>query len=309
MKYAGLDGVVLDPADSYLRSISVTPRFQSDFVEPCTRASFSQNPADVRGFVSLMAAGASKATSVYGGNVHLIERMIRLSNAELRLNSRVTKISPGRHRRYRLSIAEKNESADAEFNAVVLAAPLQSSQVDLGDLGLGSIASRLPPYVETHVTHFIIPAAIDPGFFGPFLNASIPADLLTATTDSHDPDILTLSRFDCFCLRGCEPGDESAQGNWVNLYRVVSRHVMEDSDLVRMIGRQFRKGSNLSDYDIHWAHRQAWPHAFPRYRSKRALLGQIEIARGLVYVSAAEEVVTSMEMSWNAGEMVFWRIH
>ncbi|KAL1986619.1 hypothetical protein VTN96DRAFT_5997 [Rasamsonia emersonii] len=224
----------------------------------------------------------------------------KLSNAELRLNSRVTKISPGRHRRYRLSIAG-NQSADAEFDAVALAAPLQSSQVDLGDLGLASIASRLPPYVETHVTHFITPADIDPKFFDPFLNASIPEDLLTATTASHDPDLLSLSRVDLRYRIDCEPGDECGQYVWEKIYRVVSRHVMEDGDLVRMVGRQWHEGSNLSDYDIRWVHRQAWPNAFPRYRSRRALLDEIEIAPGLFYGGCfdGDELSDGEECRWD----------
>lgn len=94
LKDVGLDGLILASAENYLGNISIGPRFQSDFVQPCTRARFAQNLADVRGFSSLMAAGVSKATSVDGGNNRVIERMIKLSKADLHLNSQVIKISP-----------------------------------------------------------------------------------------------------------------------------------------------------------------------------------------------------------------------
>jgi Prenylcysteine lyase len=141
LEYVGLDGLILASAENYLRNLSIVPHFQSDFVQPCSRARFSQNLAALCGFSSLMAAAQSKATSISGGNTRLIERMIRLSEGDLHLNSQVMKISPGHHRRYRLSVA-RDPSAHSpnpeheEFDIVILAAPLQSSKVDLGDLDL-----------------------------------------------------------------------------------------------------------------------------------------------------------------------------
>jgi hypothetical protein len=86
---------------------------------------------------------------------------------------------------------------------------------------------------------------------------------------------------------------------------------MEDNDLVRMIGQQFHEGSELSDYDISWVHRQAWPHAFPRYQESHALLEEVEIAPKLFYLSGAEDVISSMEMSCrmghNAAEKLYWQ--
>lgn len=153
LEHVGLDGLILASAKIYLRNLSVAPRFQSDFVRPCSRARFPQNLADVRGFSSQMAAAASKTTSIPGGNTRLIERMIRPSEADLRLNSQVIKVSPGHRRRYRLSIGRDSPNPEhEELDIVILAAPLQSSKVDLGDLGSYSIAS-LTPYVKTHVTH------------------------------------------------------------------------------------------------------------------------------------------------------------
>jgi prenylcysteine oxidase / farnesylcysteine lyase len=315
LKDVGLDGLTLASAENYLGNISIGPRFQSDFVQPCTRARFAQNLADVRGFSSLMAAGVSKATSVDGGNNRVIERMIKLSKADLHLNSQVIKISPGYHRRYRLSVARTSPAYTpnpeyAEFDAVILAASLQSSKVDLGDLGLRSIAS-LTPYVETHVTHFTTPLAISPKFFDPLLNASVPDDVLTTFTSSHDPDLLSLSKFTICYHRGCLPGDDCDQCDEENLYRVFSRHRIEDGNLVQMIGQKFHEGSELSDYDISWVHRQAWPHAFPRYQENHAIIDEIEIAPKLFYLNGAEEVISSMEMSCrmghNAAEKLYWQ--
>ena len=79
----GLDGLILVSAENYLQNLSVGRYFQSDFVQPCTRARFSQNLAGVRGFSSLIAAEVPKTTSIDRGNTRLIERMIKLSEADL----------------------------------------------------------------------------------------------------------------------------------------------------------------------------------------------------------------------------------
>ncbi|KAL1967555.1 hypothetical protein VTN77DRAFT_3070 [Rasamsonia byssochlamydoides] len=312
LEAVGFDGVILDSAETYLGNLSISPLFQSDFVQPCTRARFSQNLADVRGFTSLTAAGTSKAAAVDGGNARVIERMIELSHADVHLNSRVTNIRPGQHRRYRLSVARDHSPypQHAEFDAVILAAPLQSSKIYLGDLGLHSIVARLPPYVETHVTLFLTPAELSPKFFDPRLNTSVPDDVLTTSAPSHDPDLLSLSKFPICYRRGCLPGDECDECDYENVYQVLSRHRMDDGDLVRMIGQQFHEGSQLRDYNISWVHRQAWPYAFPRYQENHTLLDQIEIAPKLFYLSGAEEVVSSMETSCRMGQnaaKLYWQ--
>lgn len=304
----GLEEPVLGSAESYLSSLGVTRPFQLDFVQPCTRARFSQNLRDVRGFFALMAARPSKPTAIEGGNTRLVERMIELSEADLRLSSRVTKISPGHHRHYRLSVSRDQSSVeDAEFDAVILTAPLQSSKVDLSDLDLNSI-TPLFPYVETHVTEFASPAAISPKFFDLHLNTTIPDDVLTAST-TPGPDVLSLSRTTVCYRRGCLPGDDCDQCDWENLYLVLSRHRIDDSDLVRMIGQQLSKGHELGDYNISWVHRHAWPYAFPRYQKEQALLDRIEITPQLFYLSGAGDVFSSMEMScrmgYNAARMLY----
>lgn len=306
LEQAGLSELALDSAENYLKNLSITPQFLTEVVQPCTRAQFSQNLASIRALSSMVAAGASKATSIKGGNACLIERMIESSGADLHLDSRVVRVVRGHNRRYRLSIARHGieytpDPQHAEFDAVVLAAPHQSSKIDLSGLGLGSTA-LVPPYVETHVTHFVTPAKISPNFFHHGLNVSIPDHLFTTTSPSHDPDLLNIKRSTIRIRRGCFSRNECDQFDTMNLYRVLSRRRLEDSDLVRMLGRQLEDGLGLSNYDISWVHRQDWPQAFPRYEKQHALLEEIEIGPNLFYLNGAEEVISSMEMSCRMGD-------
>jgi hypothetical protein len=57
------------------------------------------------------------------GTFIAIERMIKLSEADLHMNSQVVGISPSHHRRYRLSIVRDPHIPVGEFDAVILATP------------------------------------------------------------------------------------------------------------------------------------------------------------------------------------------
>jgi len=296
---AGLRGSVLSAADSYLSSLGIGRQFQLDFVQPCVRARFSRNLSDIRGLSALVAARPSEQFTVYG-NARLIERLIERSQADLRLNSRVTKISRGHHRQYRLVIS-RNESSieEAEFDTVILALPLQTSQIDFSDLELGATVSQTP-YIETHVALFTTLKALSPELFG---SASVPDDVLIAGNTSV-ADFLKISKsvafhFDC---DGCMPEDECDQLEYENLYRILSLYEVDDGDIVRMIGEQLREGHSLADYGISWRHRRAWPNAFLRHQN--GFIDQIEIAPRLFYLGGGEDVFGSMEMSCRMGRNV-----
>lgn len=299
----GLDGLVLDSADTFLQNQSISSRFQSEFVQPCSRNYFSRNLADISGLASLKATGPSYPVSIVGGNEQLVKGMITLSEANLRLGSDVLSVLPGQERRYTLSVQSTDSDTGsstteaAEFDAVILAAPLQSSKLRLDDLDLPEIP--LAPYVETHVTHFKTTQDLAPEFFNLPANTTVPYDILTTTSSEHDPNILSITHTrveqDRSCLLACEIVDEF-------IYRVASQRSVDDRELVRMIGGQFQEGSNLADNGISWVNRQAWPHAFPQPSKDHQFLEKVEIAPGLFYLNGAEEVFSALEMSCRMGK-------
>jgi hypothetical protein len=249
--------------------------------------------------------------SVDGGNSRLVERMIRLSEADIQLGSLVTAITPGFSRRYRLSISksEPNESAkddDLEFDVIILAAPLRKNEFDISNLDLHQeVASN--EYIETHVTHFSssIPVSSNMSVLPLDMNIVDEKILTTSTTVDH-PKVLNIQRSDACFRRGCLPGDDCDQCDDDRfLYRVHSHQYLEDEDLIRMIGYDSKENKELSDYGIHFVRRRAWPHAFPRRRGAAVnIIDEIEIARDLYYLNGAESLVSSMEMSCRMGRNV-----
>ena len=266
---------------------------------PCARARSLRGLEDVTELFSLLTARAATSTSIRRGNIRLIEHMTKLSGADLHLRTQVTAIGPGRHRRDKLSTVRNNLLEDtsdmmyAEFDAVILAAPLQSTDIDLSALGLHALTS-LPPYEESHVTHFTTPTALSANQRALPFDLSISGDnILTTSTTTRHPDLVTLHKSTVCYLRGCLPGDDCDQCQDENLYRIHSRQRLADSDLARLI--------DGSEEQISWVHRCAWPHAFPQRQPGNTLLDHIEIAPRLLYLNGAENLVSSMEMSCRMG--------
>ncbi len=163
-----------------------------------------------------MAARKGKENRVDGGNARLIERMINISGADLRLNSTVRGITSGDAHRYRLSIASPTpymnpaDKVHSEYDIVILAFPLREGNInlnvsDFSGRRLTSDFSTPQLYAESHVTHFSTSATISAAYFNSSLNASIPDDLLT--TAESDDIIGTSKSWVCY-NRWCDPGPE-----------------------------------------------------------------------------------------------------
>ena len=67
-----LDGFVSEPALDYLQQLPASTQYASQFIEPGTKARFSQNLGDVHSLTSLMSAQQSKPTYITGGNSRLV---------------------------------------------------------------------------------------------------------------------------------------------------------------------------------------------------------------------------------------------
>lgn len=165
--------------------------------------------------------------------------------------------------------------------------------------------------METHVTHFSSSTTAS-------TNLSIlPLDInildehertMTISTMANAPNILNLQRSSVCFLSECLPGDECDQcDDDTILYRVHSDRLLDDKDLVRMLGRDFQEGS---DYGIGYVRRQKWPYSFPKGGDGGVnFVDEIEIAPKLYYLNGAESVVCSMEMSCRMGRNVAQMVH
>ncbi|KAF2728715.1 FAD/NAD(P)-binding domain-containing protein [Polyplosphaeria fusca] len=294
-------------AESYFGKLGISPRLLADFVEPCTRARSCQNLVDASPISALLALMKTKEAKIYESNDVLVEGMIKLSGADLHLNSTVLNISDGETRRYRLTIANKTpESAkrlQPEFDIVILAFPMSGTGIGMKvqNLSEDSKVSFTAPqsYTQSHITHFSSALDIISTFFHPSLDVRMPYDLLTTANSSNILSIrrstARFNRIECIWDDECDQFDEDE-----NLYRIVSRQPISDDDVAKLIGKE---GQSLDEYDIGWVHRQAWPRAIPNYSEnlEHGDGNKIEIAPKLFYLGGAERYLSSMEMSCRMG--------
>ncbi|KAJ5182654.1 hypothetical protein N7492_000270 [Penicillium capsulatum] len=301
---AGLGNLVTGSAEAFFRNQSISSKFLSAFVQPCTRNYFSRNLADTSGLASLKAGGPSYWRSIAGGNDQLVKGMIGLSQADVHLGSDVVMISYGQERRYRVSVqATDSEGASkrehTEFDSVILAAPLQTSKLYLDDLDL-SAPSPLAPYVERHVTLFKSSMNLSPEFFNLPADTIVPYDILTTASSEHNPNILSITH--TFVDKDEDCGGPSCDIEDEFVYRIASQRRVDDRELVGMVGGQIQKGSSLADHGISWVNRQAWPHTFPQPLKDGSFVDKVELAPDFFYLNGAEEVLSSMEMSCRMGK-------
>ncbi|KAI7140617.1 hypothetical protein KC343_g7750 [Hortaea werneckii] len=308
----GLLPLISENALDYLDQVNVSRKFQEEIVRPCVRARLGQDLEEVHGLSALIAAGSSSTATVVGGNSRLIERLIKLSGAHLSLSSEAIAIGRGQERRYRLAVKHGSKDSEdieyVEYDAVVLAAPLQLLDIDLSGLGLNlNTASTAKNFIPAHITHITSPFQLVTNSSSPSINISITNDdLLTSSSSPGDTNILTVQGSDVCYFYGCPPATGCDLCELEYLYRIHSQRALEDAELVRMLGLEHDENVPLKG--ISWVRRDVWPKAFLPYSKGQDFVGKFELAPRLYYTGGGEEVMSSMEMSCKMGERVASRL-
>ena len=315
-----LQQLVEQPATEYLHGAGISKKYSSDLIDTCTRKRFLQALPTVHSFAALMAAQDNPTGPIRGGNSRLVEDLLQESKSQLHLDTAVLRIGLGQSHRYRVTYSKRTSSEDAsppsglvksqEFDKVIIATPLRTANIDLGDLSNFSTAAMIP-YSDVHVTLLLTPAKLSPSFFN-LPDSTVMTDDVMVTAHASDPiGLYSISESqECWIDdRFCHfVGPLCDQVVCENLYRIVSGTQIEDIDIVRMIGGQFRNDTPLLEQGISWVHRQPWPSSIPAHRPIANHLQELEIAPGLFYLGGAEEVISSMEMSCRIAKSVARRV-
>jgi prenylcysteine oxidase/farnesylcysteine lyase len=123
------------------------------------------------------------AMQIQGGNWQIFAGMLNASNASTLLNTAVTSISKSKSK-YSLktsttdSLTGNLSTNEEPFDTIILAAPLQFSQLTLADDLIKHIPDEIP-YVTLHVALFTSPHAINQTFFNLSPKDEVPSAILT----------------------------------------------------------------------------------------------------------------------------------
>jgi prenylcysteine oxidase / farnesylcysteine lyase len=108
-------------AESYLSANGISTDFSREVVQATARAWFAHDLNDLNGLAALVAmnpADDNFLQPMIGGNHQLIDRLLKLSGAQMHLNTRVTKINRSNRGKYHLTVrAEGLPNRSSNFEA------------------------------------------------------------------------------------------------------------------------------------------------------------------------------------------------
>ena len=238
--------------------------------------------------------------SIEGGNLRLIERLLKLSSLDVRVESEVQKIErvgTG----LEVTVVPSNDVPPyiENFDAVVLTTSLELANLTI-EPPLGDIPGLKQKYENSFITHFTTGSLLNASYFN--LTRLEPQNILTTANDG-DAGIVPAFYSLTLLRQIVHPEDPTKVEN---LYKLVSRDEVLFEEIVKYLK------ADSKEQPISWIDRQPLPRSVPvldpSEGSCRSVLEQIEIAPGLYYAGGGEQVIASAEfgcrMGLNAANLV-----
>ncbi|KAI9710458.1 MAG: hypothetical protein M1812_007426 [Candelaria pacifica] len=312
-KRLGLKSALEDDAETYLKREVVTEyegwKYMQEIIQANGRARYTQDLQNLHGLASIMSMSSEETQSVKGGNWRLIDRMIRISEATLHLNSQVTRINRNRDNSITLHYICTNPKSDwkkgsSTFDNIIIATPFHQSSIEITP-PLENPPLDIP-FVTRHVTHFTSDEKITNGQFNFNTNTTIPEDVLTTLSypNNNHPNYFSLTLPQkIYYLDGCILSS-------TYLYKLVSPDPIPSSTIHLLLNKTQPPTTNNNVHNPpQWIHHETWPHAYPHF-PPRTTFDNVELAPGIYYTGAGENLISSMEMSclmgYNVAGIIYW---
>jgi prenylcysteine oxidase / farnesylcysteine lyase len=132
------------------------------------------------------------AMQIEGGNWQIFDGMLRASNSTVFLNTTVEGIQRSNKGTYSIKSSSQDTKSGAKqlrealFDTVVLAAPLQFSDIEV-EKNLFQYTPDKIPYVTLHVTLFTTSRTLSPSYFNLAPDAEVPTTVLTTLPPNEVP--------------------------------------------------------------------------------------------------------------------------
>jgi len=261
-KSTGLDELYKKTFFETLTEKGISQVFIDEVLVPITRVIYSQN-ADLGGFAgvsSLIAVYSRTTYSLARGNSALPVHLLEACNAEVKMGHKVETIERTPEGTYKVYAGEEK----VVFDSVIIATPLDLADIKFDGLSLHSWEHQHYQAVFKRTMRGIL----DPNYFGLKKSANIPAMILT-TRDvnpiTHYNIQKTIHNESLVTITSTEPIDSKT---FNGIFKNSGVSVLE----------------------------HCWKAAYPIFKPLTKLPPTI-LGKRLIYISAVEPVVTSMETS------------
>ena len=294
-----------------LEENGIYPPFSTDIIQAATRVNYAQNLAHVHGLEAMVCMATDGAMSVYGGNWQIFDGMLKQDRNTILLSTSVTDIALQEDGKQYLVKSLSAPAADGQeatsphaelFDAVVLAAPLQFSNITITPTP--AFAPSPIPYVMLHVTLFTSPYRPNPSYYGLHNPSDVPTTILTTLPPDGEPS----PPFFSFSTLRTVMNANTAPPRKEFLYKLFSPRSPSLFDLYAMLDIPIDVSSSSSILNdssiITWQHNKMW-HSYP-YLSPRVTYDdpQLDENGKLWYTSGIESFISTMETSSLMGHNV-----
>ena len=179
--------------EQLLADNNIGPPFSTDIIQASTRVNYGQNLNLIHGLETMVCMAIEGAMSIKGGNWQIFDGMLKSSNATIQLNAKVNAIAKEKGKYIVKTLAKDAIEVDGilpyedkSFDTVVLAAPLQYSEITVEN-GLLKYTPDEIPYVRLHVTLFTSPYPLNGAYFNLGPDDEVPTTILTTLGPDEVP--------------------------------------------------------------------------------------------------------------------------
>ncbi|KAH9212992.1 Prenylcysteine lyase-domain-containing protein [Leptodontidium sp. 2 PMI_412] len=300
-----LTSVTSQTGEQFLAGNSIGAPFTTDIIQASTRVNYGQNIASIHGLETMVCMSIEGAMQIQGGNWQIFDGMLKASNTTTLLNTTVSSISKN-NGKYNIKTSSKGSTAEdiftneESFDTVVLAAPLQYSDIEI-EKGLLKRTPDEIPYVKLHVTLFTTNKTFSPSFFNLTPGSEVPTTILTTLPADEAPEappkgVGSPGFFSISTLRQVV-NPETLEKEY--LYKIFSPEKITSEFLSTLFATDVPEDLTSIRADsgdsITWYYPKVW-HSYP-YEFPRVTFEDPELARGFYYTSGIESFISTMETS------------
>ena len=298
----GLDSVTGVSGSSYLDLNGISGLFSFEIIQAGTRVNYAQTLNEIHGLGTMVCLATDGAVNVKGGNWQIFSGMVKSSGAELRLNTSVRAIRSLDENKTgaRFGIVSAKPSSELgsqtsgdveKFDDVVIAAPLQFSDIDTRELFPGYTLPEPISYVKLHVTLLATKKRIGTSYFQHSVHE---APEMVFTIPPNDLQHYDLDFFSVSALRNLT---NPQTGEQEFAYKIFSSREPDNMYLSKLFG-----GDGWVTGNISWIYHHTW-NAYP-YLYPRTVFDGPDLGNGLWYTSGIEPFISTMETSSLSGSNV-----
>ena len=231
--------------------------------------------------------------------MRLIDRLLRLAEADIRLDLEVKQIEvlPGQPITVTSGLPGRGPRVEEKFDIVVIANSFELANITF-DPPLPDLTGSKQIYKDSFVTHFTTESQLNATYFN--RDEAMPQNILTSESvddvlfGGEEPPFFSLT-----LLRRVTPPNDSSRSE--NLFKLVSREEIPVAEIQRLLTAP----KDNSKAVITWIDRQPLPRSVPVIQVDSEtcvdVWQQIEIVPGIFYAGGGEQVIANAEFGCRMG--------